>query len=159
MKKIEGKIINLKSAREEDAKFILKLRQDENLNKYISQTSPSLQKQIDWIKNYLKREVDKKEFYFIVEDKKLNSCGTLRIYNIKENEVTWGSFMLNSQRPDGASYEVVSLSLEFIFEELEIKKVNLDVRKDNKKAIHIYEKSGFKKIAEDELNFYYQILY
>lgn len=156
MKKILGELINLKLVREEDAKFIVNLRQDENLNSYISQTSSSLENQIEWIKKYLEREEQKKEFYFIVEDKSATPCGTVRIYNIQKEEVTWGSFMLNSERPDGASYEVIELSSEFISKNLGIKKMKLDVRKDNKKAIHIYEKSKFKRISEDDLNFYYE---
>lgn len=158
MEKIFGKLINLKPVRVEDAEFILELRQDENLNRYISSTSPSLQNQREWIKNYLERENEGKEFYFIVEDKNFNPCGTVRLYNIQDKEATWGSFMLNSSRPEGASYEVIELSLNFGFEKLNLEKILLDVRKDNSKAIHIYEKFGFSRVGEDELNYYYEIL-
>ncbi|MGL5428822.1 MAG: GNAT family N-acetyltransferase [Cetobacterium sp.] len=158
MKKIFGKLINLKPVRVEDAEFILELRQDENLNQYISSTSASLENQREWITNYLERENKEKEFYFIVEDKNYNPCGTVRLYSIEDKEATWGSFMLNSNRPNGASYEVIELSLNFGFEELNLEKILLDVRKDNNKAIHIYEKVGFNRVREDELNYYYEIV-
>lgn len=157
MKKIIGKLINLKPVRIEDAEFILKLRQNENLNRYISLTFPSLESQKEWIKNYLEREKSNREFYFIVEDKNCNPCGTVRIYNIQEKEAIWGSFMLDSNRPNGASYDVINLSLNFGFNELNLEKILLDVRKDNNKAIYIYEKVGFEKIKEDEINYYYEV--
>lgn len=85
-------------------------------------------------------------------------CGTVRIYNIdKINKVaTWGSFILDFTRPDGASKEVIDISLNFVFKELKLKKIELDVRKANKKAIHIYEKNGFIREKEDDINYYYR---
>lgn len=155
---IKGELINLKSVETSDAEFILKLRQKKELNQFISSTSVNLEDQKKWIENYLKRELDKKEFYFIVKNKENQSCGTVRIYNInnEKEECTWGSFMLDKSRPDGASYETINLSLDYAFKALGIKKVLLDVRKENKKAIYIYEKSGFKKYSEDNIDYYYQ---
>lgn len=155
---IKGEFINLKSVEISDAEFILNLRQNKELNRFISSTSVNLEDQKKWIENYFKRELDKKEFYFVVQNKENESCGTVRIYNIdsEKKECTWGSFMLNKNRPDGASYETIKLSLNYAFKALGIEKVLLDVRKENKKAIYIYEKSGFKKYSEDNINYYYQ---
>lgn len=82
--KINGDIVTLKLVTIKDVKFILKLRQNESLNKYISPTSIKLDEQKIWIKNYLKRQDEKKEFYFIIQNKKGKSCGTVRIYEIDE---------------------------------------------------------------------------
>lgn len=158
MNKLMGKLINLKLVEISDAEFILKLRQNKKLNQFISSTSSNLEEQKKWIENYLKKE--EKEYYFIIKDNKNNeSCGTVRIYNIdnEKKKCTWGSFILASNRPNGASYETIKLTLNYIFKVLKMKKVLLDVRKENKKAIYIYEKSGFKKYAEDNLNYYYSI--
>lgn len=155
---IKGYIIDLKLVDMKDAKFILKLRQNKELNKYISPTSIDLDNQKKWIENYLEREKKKEEFYFIVQTKKGISCGTVRIYNIdnKMKECVWGSFILAKDRPNGSYSEVIELSLNFAFEILKMKKILLDVSKENKKAIYIYEKSGFKKYREDNLNYYYE---
>lgn len=156
MIRLETENLYLDLVREEDAEFILELRNNPDLNKYISYTDVSLEKQKDWIKKYKEREKEEKEFYFIIRIKNtLLKCGTVRIYNITEENVTWGSFILNRERPDGASYEVIKETLKFIFNLLKINTVLLDVKKENYKAIHIYEKSGFKKFDEDKENFFY----
>lgn len=150
-----GDKINLRTVEEKDAEFILQLRNKKELKKYISDTNISLEQQKEWIKNYKIREENGREFYFIVEDKNKIPCGTVRIYEVEENRCTWGSFILDSSRPNGASFETILLSINFIRFNLRIKNIYLDVRKENLKAIHIYEKFGFIKIKEDSLNYYY----
>ncbi|WP_293960497.1 GNAT family N-acetyltransferase [uncultured Fusobacterium sp.] len=156
---LTGNKIILRLVEEEDSYFILKLRQNKELNKYISSTDITVEQQKEWIKKYKIREENKEEYYFIILNKEMNQpCGTVRIYNIdKINKVaTWGSFILDFTRPDGASKEVIDISLNFVFKELKLKKIELDVRKANKKAIHIYEKNGFIREKEDDINYYYR---
>lgn len=158
---LEGKIINLRLVEENDASYIVKLRNDIELKKFISPTNSNIEEQKKWIKFYKIKECGEEEFYFIVEDKKMHRCGTVRVYNIdkKEKSCTWGSFILELTRPNKASYDVIDTSLKFIKNNLNLKKVFLEVNKKNKKAIHIYEKVGFNKIGENEKeNLYYKVL-
>lgn len=154
---IEGKIINLRLVKEEDAEFILKLRKTKEVSKFISPTNISIKEQEEWIRCYKIRENKKEEFYFIVENKDKVSCGTVRVYNInyKKEECTWGSFILDKMRPERSANEVIELSLKFVLESLKLEKVYLEVRKENYKAIHIYEKNNFIRIKEDKKNYYY----
>lgn len=158
MEIIVGNLINLKLVTQNDANFIVNLRQNKELNKYLSIVSNELEEQRIWLQNYKKREEKKKEFYFIVQTKRNISCGTVRIYQIndRKKECVWGSFILDKNRPEKACYEVIELSLKFAFEFLKMIKVLLEVRKENKKAIYIYEKCGFKRYAKDEINYYYE---
>ena len=153
--RLEGENINLRLVEKKDASFILQLRNKEELKRYISDTNISLEQQKEWIKKYKKREEIGQEFYFVVEDKNKIPCGTVRIYEIRENRCTWGSFILDNSRPNGASFEVLFLTINFIRFNLGIENIFLDVRKENLKAIHIYEKFGFERIREDFINYYY----
>lgn len=156
---LNGNKIVLRLVKEEDSSFILKLRQNKELNKYISSTDITVEQQKEWIKKYKIREENREEYYFVILNKKINQpCGTVRIYNIdKINRIaTWGSFILDFTRPDGASKEVIDISLNFAFKELNLKRIKLEVRKENKKAIHIYEKNGFIREKEDSINYYYR---
>lgn len=152
--------IKLKLVEIDDAEYIYKLRQDPKLNKYLSKTSINIDDQIKWIRDYKIREGKREEFYFVVYNAVNNKrCGTVRIYNIdfEKKECEWGSFILEDSRPDGAAYEVIELTIPFIFQNLKLKKVKLEVRKENLKAKYIYTKKNFKLYKEDELNEYYQL--
>lgn len=156
--KLIGKIIILRLVEENDAHFILQLRNKAELKKYISDTNISLEEQKEWIKNYKIRERQGKEFYFVVINKKTRGlCGTVRIYNVNKitKTATWGSFILDFNRPDHSYKEVIDISLEFALKKLNLNLIELDVRKENKKAIYIYEKEGFILKNEDKSNYYY----
>ncbi|NTW72271.1 MAG: GNAT family N-acetyltransferase [Eubacteriaceae bacterium] len=156
---LQGKIINLRLVSTEDAEFILSLRKNPLLNQHISSTEISVEEQKNWLRAYKSREELGQEVYFIVENKAHHPVGTVRIYKIDpgKNECTWGSFILNENRPENSSAEVISLSAGFVFDELKLQKIKLDVRRENSKAIHIYEKYGFKRVAEDDLDYYYEM--
>ncbi len=153
-----GEKIKMRLASEADAEFILSLRQDSSLSKYISPTDISIEQQKKWLENYKIREKLELEYYFIVENLESIPVGTVRIYNInyEKRECVWGSFILSVNRPDKSSYEVIELSIEFIKNHLKLKKVNLDVRKNNSKAIYVYEKMGFIRTKEDEMDYFYE---
>lgn len=159
-KKLQNTNLELRLVDEKDAKFILELRQNSELNRYISKTSVAIEDQIKWIKDYQERNRLEMEFYFIVYNKiKNEKCGTIRIYNIKHEEGTceWGSFMLAKGRPNGACYDVIDLTLKFIKSNLKLNRVNLEVHKDNLKAKYIYLKKGFIFYKSDDLNEHYKI--
>lgn len=153
---IEGKHLNLRLVEESDAEFILNLRIDDSLGKFLSKTDVNLEKQKEWIKNYKFREKIKGEFYFIIQDKQGNSYGTIRIYNINKQseEFEWGSWILLANRPEKFSYFSIIESFAFAFNKLSLKKALINVRIENKKAHHIYIKIGCQEIKRDKKDIY-----
>ncbi len=71
---ISGKYVNLRIATEADAEFILELRLNPQLNKFIGATDPSVEKQRTWIRNSANNPGD---FHFIIEDKAGKRYGTI----------------------------------------------------------------------------------
>ena len=53
-----------------DAKYILKLRCNNNLSQFLNKTSSSLKLQKKWIKDYLKKNYIGEEYYFKFQIKK-----------------------------------------------------------------------------------------
>ena len=69
--KVKGKAFYLRPVTNNDAKYILSLRNNPKLNKYINPTSSNIEDQINWLEAYYER---KNDYYFIVEKiKKKNS--------------------------------------------------------------------------------------
>ena len=62
---IERYGLNVRLVEEKDAGFILSLRTNPKLSRYIHNTDDSLDKQRQWIRDYKKRELEGKDYYFI----------------------------------------------------------------------------------------------
>ena len=78
---------------EQDAEFILSLRTDDKLSQFIHATDKSLPKQIEWIREYKKREKKGGDYYFVMY-KAETPIGLVRIYNIHDKTFTAGSWVM-----------------------------------------------------------------
>ena len=77
-----GKNINLRLVEVSDAKFIYDMRQDSK-SKYLSVVNSGVESQIEWIKEYKKREFKGSEYYFVIESKNNESLGLVRLYDFR----------------------------------------------------------------------------
>ena len=155
--KLESKTIRFRFVEEADADFILNLRLDDRYNQFLSGVSPDLEAQKEWIKNYKYHEADGTQFYFIIERLDSTKCGTVRIYDLKENSFCWGSWILNEEKTRYAALESAFLVYQFGFDELGYEQSHFDVMKGNKGVISFHEKMGAVRIGEDEDNVYFTI--
>ncbi|MDR0811615.1 MAG: GNAT family N-acetyltransferase [Paludibacter sp.] len=149
--------INVRFVNETDAEFIVALRTDEKLGKYIHQTSPDIEVQRQWIRNYKIREANNEDFYFIFEKPNGTRCGVCRIYDITEESFTHGSWLFAPQAPDGLAILSEIITKEIAFELFPQKYLSFDVRRLNTQVIKYHKKSGAKLQSQDELNFYYTL--
>ncbi|MCX9542686.1 GNAT family N-acetyltransferase, partial [Vibrio cholerae] len=95
---LEAKTVRLRFVTEQDAEFILQLRLDDKYNQFLSSVSPDLKSQKDWIRKYKDDERNKKQFYFIIERLDGTPCGTVRIYDLRDESFCWGSWILNENK-------------------------------------------------------------
>lgn len=142
---------------EGDAEFVISLRTDENLNKFLSSVSSDVEAQKKWIKSYKIDEEKKSQFYFIIERNDGVKCGTVRIYDIQNDSFSWGSWILNEQKTRYAAVESAFLVYEFGFNHLGFQKCHFEVMKGNEKVISFHEKMGAERVSEDETFIYFNI--
>lgn len=154
---LQSKTIRLRLIEESDASFILKLRLDCRYNKFLSAVQNDLQAQIDWIREYKTYEDNNKQFYFIIERLDGTPCGTVRIYDLREDSFCWGSWILNEDKTRYAAVESAFLVYKFGFENLGYKKSHFDVMRENEKVIEFHQKLGAVITNEDKNNFYFTI--
>ncbi len=141
---------------ESDAEFIVDIRTDESLSKYIHTTDNDIQKQKEWIRAYKQREAKGSEYYFIfyVDD---IPYGVERIYNIKEDSYEHGSLVFKKESPFGASIKADIITREVGFDILR-KKINLfDVSKGNNGVISYHLRYKPEVIGEDEESYHYSL--
>lgn len=143
-----GKNSNLRIASEYDAEFILELRLNPLLNKFIGKTDPSIEKQRDWIKHSFENERD---FHFIIEDKNAVPTGTIAIYDINYENSTaeWGRWITKINTPITISIESAILLLHFGFKKLHLKSLHGGANNQNWQVVN-FHKSYANVVAMDE---------
>lgn len=154
---LQSKTVKLRLVKEDDAEFILSLRTDSNYNQHLSQVTGGVTEQVEWIRRYKEDEKNKLQYYFIIERNDGVRCGTLRVYDIRPDSFSWGSWILNEDKTRFAAIESALLIYSFGFDHLKFEKSHFEVRKENTKVISFHEKMGAVRNGETELDFLYEI--
>lgn len=108
--------LHVRLVREDDAEFIVRLRTDEKLGRYVHSTDPSVEKQKSWLKEYKKREENGEDYYFVFETPVQYPVGLMRIYDISDTAFTVGSWVFDKQSPKGAAILADLITKEIGFE-------------------------------------------
>ncbi|KPN77490.1 GNAT family N-acetyltransferase [Shewanella bicestrii] len=154
---LKSKTISMRLIEESDAEFVLRLRLDPRYNNFLSKVDADLNGQKKWIRNYKIDEHNKKQFYFIIVRNDGVPCGTVRIYDIRNDSFCWGSWILNEDKTRYAAIESALLVYDFGFNEMKYNKSHFDVMKGNEKVINFHKKFGAIQTGEDEQNYYFEI--
>lgn len=135
----------------EDAAFIVELRSDPLLNRYLHEISPRVEDQVAWLERYFARPDD---YYFIVEDAdSVERHGAIGIYEI-ENDVAhaqWGRWIL--KRGSMAALESVWLICEAAFSRLRLASVSSRTLAENPRVVSFHDSFGALRTAVLEDHF------
>lgn len=143
---IPGKKVDLRMVEENDAEFILSLRLDPNLNKFISPTKNSVEEQINWIR---RQKLIQDDYYFIIQQKDKTPLGTISLYNIKETVGEFGRWISKGNQVE--NLESAVLIHKFAFEELKLKEVITLTVSSNQKVLSFHK--SFGAIVTDEVTY------
>lgn len=146
--KLEGKYVNLRSVKEDDAVFILQIRNDPHISKYLPPLSVTVEQQQQWI---TKQRADQDSFYFLLETREGTPIGTISVYEIEGESAETGRFC--SFGDPYANIEACVLLYDFIFQKLKIQSIHIWVFEDNKPVLQLNHGLGFewveKKVTDD----------
>lgn len=154
---ITGPRLRLRPVVPDDAAFIHGLRTDPAYNAHLSPVSGTVADQRAWIVAYKAREAAGEEIYYIVARHDGVPCGTVRLYGITADSFTWGSWILNADKPPRAAPESAVLSFSAGFERLGLARAEIDVRRDNRHAIAFYRRFGMTETGSDADNLYFEL--
>lgn len=149
--------ITLRLVEEKDAGFILTLRTDPELSKYISPTSPQIDDQIKWIKEYKLREEAGLEYYFIAQDHIGNRYGTIRLYKFDEDSFEIGSWLFLPNSPMGTAVKTNLIGFELGFDRFGKKYGRLEIRKKNSSVLRYIQEFNPTLTNEDEQSYYFTL--
>ena len=132
--------------KEEDADFIIKLRTDPVLSRFLHATDSDVEKQKEWIRSYKERERKGEDYYFIFfKDNK--PVGLNRIYSIHGTTFTTGSWLFDPDAPFECSIVASIMVRELAFEEMgfELEDGYDGVHVDNKQVYKFNKLIGLKE--------------
>jgi len=132
-----------------NAKDIEWLRETRNKNKdkFFDTGEISKEQQRVWYEKYQDCKTDQ---MFIIRLKSGQSIGTIALYNIdigKRIAILGRVLLLDEYRGNGYAEEAVKSMLDLAFNSMCLFKIRVEVFEDNKDAIAIYNRSGFKMLT------------
>lgn len=152
--KLEGKYVNLRSVTEDDAQFILDIRNNPQISKYLPPLNVTVEQQRQWIS---KQRADKDSYYFIIETPTGNPLGTLSVYDIVDNHAETGRTCCLGEPYH--SIEASALLTDFIFNILGLDYNTCWVYEDNKAVISLNQSLGCEWVDRkvDEIGKAYRV--
>jgi RimJ/RimL family protein N-acetyltransferase len=129
----------------EDARFIVALRADPVLNRFVHEISPRVEDQVAWLERYFGRADD---YYFIVENaQSFEPQGTIGLYNVdlEQNCAEWGRWIL---KPGSmAALESAWLIYEATFSKLSLAELFSHTLADNHAVVSFHDNFGALRSA------------
>lgn len=142
LSRIKGPKLVLRLITTDDAPYVHSLRVNPELSTHLSEVCGTIEDQRTWINSYKTRERVGKELYYVITHHGGIPCGTVRLYDINSCSFTWGSWILDHNKPSKAALESAVLSFGVGFEKLGTELANIDVRCGNTRAIDFYRRFG-----------------
>jgi len=156
LSRIDGVRLSLRLVEPDDAAYIQGLRTNPAYNQHLSAVTGTAEDQRAWIEAYKDREAAGTEYYFVIERKAGERCGVVRLYDITEDRFTWGSWILDHNKPRKAALESAVLSFGVGFDVLGLDVANVDVRVKNTHAEAFYRRLAMTETHRTERDIYFE---
>ncbi len=157
LERSEGLRLAIRLVVPEDAAFIYGLRSDPRYNRHLSKVVGTVEDQRAWIEAYKGRETLGTEYYYVIERRSDHvPCGLVRLYEIGADRFTWGSWILDTNKPSKAALESAILSFGVGFDLLGKNLAVLDVRRENETAYAFYKRLGMTQVGQDATDLFFE---
>ena len=115
----------------------------ENVARLIGLTEPvSEEKEFRWVRKKLE---EKAPVYSMLEKKTGDFIGNVELMDAQEGVAELGIAITAKKQNAGLGQEAVRAVVEYAMDQLDLNRVFLKVFPDNARAIHVYEKCGFRE--------------
>ena len=104
-------------------------------------------------RSYMQNKMDRQAAMFSMLEKETRRfIGNIEFMNRKGDEAEWGIVMTRRMQDKGYGTEALKRSVEYGFGELGLRRIYLAVYADNLRAIHVYEKCGFREYDRNDVD-------
>ena len=154
---IRGHRLQLRLISRDDAAYVHGLRKNPAYNAHLSPVAGTVDDQRRWIDDYRLREDAGFEYYYVIERLDGLRCGTVRLYDIGAQRFTWGSWILDHNKPAKAALESAVMVYSAAFDGLKLQNSLFDVRKDNARTLAFHRRFGAVETGQDADNIYFEL--
>ena len=129
----------------------------ENVARFIGDRREPLSEkdEIDYIKD--KMDNDATMFSMLEKDTR-EFIGNIEFFNRTFDAAEWGIVITTKMQNKGYGKEALMRSVEYGFNELGLNRIFLSVYADNPRAVHVYEKCGFKEFKRDNVDIFMELV-
>ena len=111
-------------------------------------------------RSYMQSKMDQHAAMFSMLEKDTRQfIGNIEFMNRKGDEAEWGIVMTHKMQNKGYGTEALKRSVEYGFTVLGLQRIYLGVYADNPRAIHVYEKCGFKEFDRNDADIFMEIVH
>lgn len=144
---LKGRFVTLRPVDEGDAEYILSLRTDTTLNRFLKSVDNDVEKQRAWITGHNKRA---EGYYFMMINSQQQPCGVIRISDIKEDTCIIGSWIVARECSGFAAVESLMLCFSYSLESLGCSRCIGVMHEDNASVLRVYSALGGTYIGKKE---------
>ena len=110
-------------------------------------------------RSYMQSKLDQHATMFSMLEKDTRRfIGNIEFMNRRGDEAEWGIVMTHKMQDKGYGTEALMRSVEYGFAELGLRRIYLAVYVDNPRAVHVYEKCGFREYDRNDVDIFMEIV-
>ena len=110
-------------------------------------------------RSYMQGKMDQHAAMFsMLEKETCKFIGNIEFMHFIDDEAEWGIVMTYKMQNKGYGTEALKRSVEYGFGELNLRRIYLGVYADNPRAIHVYEKCGFREYDRNDVDVFMEIV-
>jgi len=140
-----GNTLVLIDAGVEFSGFIHHLRTEGDRARFLHATSPVLADQVAWLRAYARRS---EEAYFVIQSRKGQALGTVRLVGSRGDTFSWGSWILKPGAPSTAAFESALMVYTYALDVLGFRDCELSVHVGNTRVCAFHERFGAVRTAQ-----------
>ena len=136
--------------------YLIMVNDYEKVNRLIGGVKETftVERELEWVRKTLEA---KAAVFSMIEKKSGRFIGNIELMDPKNGEAELGIALTADMQDRGYGTEAVRAVTEYGRNELGLKRIRLRTRPDNARAIHVYEKCGFREYARDREHVYMEL--
>ena len=154
----ESKRISFVEVSEQLVKDYLTMVNDyENVNRFIGGKHKTIteEQELKWVHEKLEENTP---VFSMIEKKSAEFIGNIELMDVNDSVGELGVALTAAKQNSGYGTEAVSATTEYGFRQLGLKRIFLRTNPDNSRAIHVYQKCGFREYDQTDEHIYMELI-